>query len=365
MRRLMSIVTMLIIIGVGVAGYYYYGEPQERGDQPGNEQPVVTAKAASQKEAVDGLLSALRKKQYRQAYEFTSTDFKRSASLAEFIRFARHYDALIRNEKFLVTSTKEDGSSGKLEGVLVQGAHQAETSSYNFDKKRGRCIPKDDAKGIIRGLLTQATGRKSKVFFSLVNEGAEGWRVDNIDIKPLQVKSDNSINKLILAMQKKKKLDLSEKFDNVTSLYEINYPDNWSYKQINPGAVVFTGKPGSRSYFSTINVQTILTKQSGGNFETVEELVASIKNKVEESSRDVNIINEGPIDIKAKGGEEMRGYFVKLTYYYSGREYQQWQVVVKRDDDRAFYTWAFTSPKRTYVFDLPVAEEMFKTWKIY
>lgn len=154
-------------------------------------------------------------------------------------------------------------------------------------------------------------------------------------------------------------------YDNKDSKYSIKYPKDWVYDQSNPGTVIFSGKQGTPEYFSTVNIQTILTKKTGGDYDDVKAFMADINKQAKRESTDSKFLEHGPISIAGSNGIKLQGEYLIFTYKYKNIMFKQWQIVVLRNDGQVFYAWAYTSPVTQYEKDLPTAEAMLKTWSIY
>lgn len=154
-------------------------------------------------------------------------------------------------------------------------------------------------------------------------------------------------------------------YDNHDSRYSIKYPKDWVYDQSNPGTVIFSGKQGTPEFFSTVNIQTILTKKSGGDYEDVKAFTDDINKQAKKESSEAKFLEQGPISITAVNGLKMEGQYLIFTYKYRNIMFKQWQIVLLRNDGQVFYAWAYTSPVAQYDKDLPIAQEMLKTWVIY
>ncbi|RDI37274.1 hypothetical protein [Aquicella lusitana] len=158
---------------------------------------------------------------------------------------------------------------------------------------------------------------------------------------------------------------LTKTYDNQDSRYSIKYPTNWEYQIPAQGTVVFSGVEGTSAYYATVNIQTVLSKQTGGDFETVEAFMADIKKQALDEFQNAIFLDSGPISLSMPDGTEVKGEFLTFTYDYNGIAFKQWQVVLLRNDEQVFYAWAYTSPAAQYEENLTIAQAMLKTWSIY
>lgn len=93
-------------------------------------------------------LTALRQQDYEKAYSYTSNEFKKSASLEDFIKFVNDYPALRDNKNATFTTRSIDAAGS----------------------------------GVISGTLESSDGTTIPVTYMLVKENDQ-WRILNIDVK--------------------------------------------------------------------------------------------------------------------------------------------------------------------------------------
>lgn len=160
-------------------------------------------------------------------------------------------------------------------------------------------------------------------------------------------------------------VSLTNFYDNKDSHYSIYYPADWIYEAKEKGMVIFSGKEGTAAYYATVNIQTILTKRSGGDFSTLDEFVADIKKQTLQESPNASFIDKGSLTVPGPKGVKLKGQYLKFIYTYEGELFHQWQIVILREDANVFYTFAYTAPVDQYQADLGVAQTMLKTWSIY
>lgn len=158
---------------------------------------------------------------------------------------------------------------------------------------------------------------------------------------------------------------LTKVYDNHDSKYLIKYPSDWIYDESEKGAVVFSGKKNTPAYYTTINIQTVLTKKAGGDYSSVADLISDIKRQVLAESPKTNFVDRGKFEIPMKNGSNLTGQSLSFIYTYKGHIIQQWQVVVLREDKLVLYTWAYTAPIEQYNDNLSTAKTMLSSWMIY
>lgn len=267
-------------------------------------------------------LDAIKAKDYAKAYSYTSKDFQKVTTLPEFEQFVDNYSAL-KDNKSLSVSSRERNESGAM----------------------------------IKGIIYSKDGATTPIEYHLVKED-NAWKILSITVNP----AGPIVNETSTVSGPG---DLSQVYDNQDSHYAIKYPANWEYDTSSRGTVIFSGKRGTASYFSTVNIQTVLAKKTGGDFSTVDQFVKDLKKQASGLSAKVNFIEEGPIEFTEADGKKAKGQFLIFTYNYKGMIFKQWQVVILRNDGQVFYAWAYTSPAEQYDRDVAVAKAMLNSWSIY
>jgi|GEM_PF-1547666 len=254
-----------------------------------------------------------------KAYAYTSADFRSATSLKDFEDFIDHYPALKTNQSITITNKEIQKTSATINATL-----------YATDQSS---VPAE---------------------YLLVKEDNE-WKILGIQINPLKETANRDA----------KSIAVTNMYDNQDSRYVMKYPSSWEYEKANDGTVIFSGKPGTSAFFSTVNVQTVLTKKTGGDFANIKEFMSDIKHQAVDQSPGVRFVDSGTVEVVEKSGTKDPGEYMVFTYKYKGKEFKQWQVVVQRNDGQVFYAWAYTSPVQQYTDDLAVARAMLESWVIY
>jgi lipopolysaccharide export LptBFGC system permease protein LptF len=162
-----------------------------------------------------------------------------------------------------------------------------------------------------------------------------------------------------------KKVKLSKTFQNDELGFSIGYPADWEYTQPNAWTVVFSGKQDSEAYYSTVNIQSIASKQAGGKYGTVEEAMGDFKKQFLTAPQ-AKIIEEGASILTQADGTKYEGRYLIVTYLLEGAQLtQQDQRVFPRKDGLGFYAWAYTSPKDQYDKYFPIAESMLESIQLF
>lgn len=274
-------------------------------------------------------LSSLRAGNIQEAYSYTSKDFQKSTSMNEFKKFLNRYPSLKTNKSSFFNVRKVENSTGFVQGTLTS---------------------KDDA--------------KTPIEYQLIKEDGQ-WKILGITVKPTGTggidsgyKTDSTDN------NESSKQDSSSKlFEDKNNRFSIRYPTNWEYTKPEKGTVLFHGKEKTPAYYSTVNIQTVLTKKTGGNFSTVNELADDLKSQIMKRSSNAKILDQGDAQLPTNP-TKVQGKYLIFTYDYQGQSFQQMQFVLIREDNLLFYTWAYTSPKKQYKTYLPKAQTMYESWKI-
>jgi len=122
--------------------------------------------------------------------------------------------------------------------------------------------------------------------------------------------------------------------------------------------VVFSGKQGTEAYYSTVNVQSIASKQAGGKYGTTEEAIEDLKQQFLTDPQ-AKIIEEGTSTLTKADGTKYEGRYLIVTYLLEGKQLtKQDQRIFPRKDGLGFYAWAYTSPEDQYDKYFPIAKSM-------
>lgn len=161
------------------------------------------------------------------------------------------------------------------------------------------------------------------------------------------------------------KIVLLKSYRHRDAEFSIKYPSNWIYEESDNGSVVFSGEKNTLAFYSTINIQIVLSKKGGGQYKSVKDIIADVKNQILKESPQTTFLKSGPFVLTTSNGFKLDGEFLIFIYSYEGHIMEQWQVVIPKKDGLAFYTWAYTAPISQYSLFLPVADAMLTTWIIH
>jgi len=273
-------------------------------------------------DTVRNQLDALRAGDIQKAYSYTAKDFQKVTSLSDFEKFLDQYPSLKNNKSSSFSERQIENNMGTLKGTLT--AEDGAQTPIEY-----RLIKEDDSWKIL-GISAIQTGT-------------------GIEIKHNGDESSNN--------------SLTNMFDEKNNKYSIKYPASWMYEQPEKETVIFSGKKGTSAFYSTVNIQTVLSKKSGGKYSTVEEFIDSLKSQISEKATNGKILDQGKIELP-QNPMRFHGEYLVFTYTLHGEEFKQMQFVIARDDGLAFYAWAYTSPEKQYNENLPIAKGMYETWEI-
>lgn len=270
-------------------------------------------------------LDALRSGDIEKAYSYTSKDFQKATPYSVFKSFVDKYPSLKNNESSFFNEREIKNNIGTVKGTLTA---------------------KDGAKTPIEYQLIKEDGTWKILGMNLLPTGAS----TEVNNAPSQTSSDSSNN------------SLTQLYENQNSKYSIKYPANWEYEQPSKGTVIFSGKKGTPAYFYTVSIQTVLAKKTGGSFATVKEFTDDLKKQIVEQGTDGKILDQGEAELPQN--TKLHGEYFICTYKMKGHPIKQMQFVIFRDDEQAFYAWAYTAPESQYNLGLSVAKSMYESWVI-
>jgi hypothetical protein len=281
-------------------------------------------------DVVDNQLKYLRSGDYENAYILTSSEFQRTVPFDVFRDFADEHPVLHANADSSITSNIIKNNTGTLKTTL-----------------------------------TSKDGNSNKFVYTLIKED-EKWVILNIRLKAIEsgVSSTKKLpEKNINLVTADSAINLPKKFTNHDSGYSIQYPGNWDYQQPDAATVVIGGKQGTKSFDSTVNIQTVLTKESGGKYQSIKQLLDNLKKQAQEFTKNTQFYIENSITIDERPDRPaMKGLYTELTFTNNGKKYQQLVFVFLRPDKKVFYIWTFTSPVFMFNTDYPIAKAMFSSW---
>ncbi len=269
-------------------------------------------------------LAALRADNVVAAYSQTSKEFQNRTSLESFESFLERYPTVKNNETASFTSRKYEDDEGKVKALVK--AKDGSTTSIEYR------LTKEDGDWKILGLQVQGET------VSVVMQHKE--------------------------MKRNEPIILPNVFDDPLNNFSINYANNWTFDQPAKEKIIFSGKKGTSSSASVVNIQTIASINAGGNFKDTKEVLEDLKKQIKSQTSKIEVLGEGPVTLK-QHEKKFEGITFVFNYTYKNQEFKQMLVVVPSPDGKAFYVWTFNSTKNQFDIDLPVARAMLNSWVIH
>ncbi|MDR3492126.1 MAG: DUF4864 domain-containing protein [Gammaproteobacteria bacterium] len=281
-------------------------------------------------------LSSLKSGDIEKAYSYTSSDFQKATSLEDYKKYVKHYPIL---------TNYRNASATKLEKT------------------------NDNATAFF---TLRTTDTNTPVEFRLIKENGQ-WKILAMEIGKT-VAADNALVTVKTSIEFNDKakdkttspisIALPELYKNESNRYSVKYPSDWETEVIGKGSIVFSGKKGSPSYSTGINIQAILTKNTGGLYSTVSEHIDADKKELATQLTNVKFLDQGEVELP-QNPKQYKGEYLIFTYMNHGHEYKQMKFFILRDDKQLFYTWSYAAPIEEYNADLPINKAMFESWNIY
>lgn len=279
-------------------------------------------------DTVKAQLAAMRSGDIEKAYEYTSLDFKRETSYEVFKEFVDQIPALNDNVSSTFTTREIKNNQAFLQGTV-----------------------------------TSEDGSVTPIEYLLIYED-NSWKILGIKINPAApAATDESSAETDAASNEPAKPVGKLTFEDKEDKYSIDYPDNWYYEQPDKSSVMFSGKKGTQSYYSTVTIQVLPMKKSGGIYGDVKDIVADLKGQIKEKTTDVKFISEGDAELPTNPAKFKGKYFV-VSYTYKGQPMKKMQFIIVRPDGKVAYSWGYTTPADQYDMDLPTSKMMYESWKM-
>lgn len=156
---------------------------------------------------------------------------------------------------------------------------------------------------------------------------------------------------------------LTNTFDDAGLGYSISYPADWNWTKSKPHIVIFSGKKGTPAYYSTVNIQNLASTLMGGNFNSVDEVIAYFEKQFKAGAQNLQMTTPETFSFQS-GSKTITGKAFQMSYTRQNEEFQQLLVIFPRFDQKIFYAWMYTSSTADYEKYYPIALEMLNTWLI-
>lgn len=157
--------------------------------------------------------------------------------------------------------------------------------------------------------------------------------------------------------------ELSNVFEDAGLGYSIRYPGDWVYTKSKPYIVIFSGREGTPAYYATVTIQNLASTLSGGNFNTVDDVIAHFRKQLESGARDASMSTPEPFSVQADG-KTMSGKVYTVTYTRQNARFKQRMVIFARFDMQLFYAFIYTASVADYDTYYPIARAMLESWNI-
>lgn len=154
---------------------------------------------------------------------------------------------------------------------------------------------------------------------------------------------------------------LTQTFSTKDYGYTIQYPAGWHYIDRGKGVVVFKG---NEAYPLSVNIQTIYTKQGGGEYKSVKDLMNDFYTQVPMHTNDSKFYERKPIVLSEPDGTKLYGEQTTLSFREDGTTFKQWQVMLVNKDGNIFQAWAYRAPVEYFDSQYAAAAAMLNSWII-
>lgn len=159
-------------------------------------------------------------------------------------------------------------------------------------------------------------------------------------------------------------VELTNRFEDLTLGYSINYRGDWFYEKPDGQTVIFSGKKETDAYYSTLQIRNISSKNYGKGDNAAVILVDDLKNQFLNSDESGVVSETQNFDFTVEKGEKIKGYMFVAEYIFKNIAYRQWQLVIPRADGQLFYNISYTSSKDDYERYLPIIKAMIGSLEI-
>ncbi len=198
--------------------------------------------------------------------------------------------------------------------------------------------------------------RDNDVWFSLTRPD-EGWQLGEYEVGVYY--DEKSLARTSFSVVADE--DVSEKtfFYSGIGVY-WQYPNDWMYEYLNAWSILFSGYEGTDAYYTTVNIQNVLTTAGGGDYEDLEAHYEDYKSQIEAVDGTVTEYIEGEIE---SFGTVFQYFTFTTSYEQEDQDMQQKVYLIERDED-VFHQISYTAPSDLYDEYFEVFEEMMASIKI-
>lgn len=258
-------------------------------------------------------LIALQANDVDKAYSYMANETKVNVSLDNFKNYISHYPTMTNYKSISIPEKQINNDKGYAKVILETNDGEKITFEYNLTKENGI------------------------------------WKI--LAIHAPEVKLETQQNSTSAKL-----------FEDKTNHYTIQYPEDWHYKQSGEHSILFEGKEGTRSNYSSIIIQVVPAKVAS-EYKNVTVAMDEVKKQISTQRANVQISNSGPIELPTDP-KNIHGESCIITFNLKGHEMKQMLFILSRDGDKTLYSWTYISPVEQYNNDLPIAKAMYESWKI-
>lgn len=151
-------------------------------------------------------------------------------------------------------------------------------------------------------------------------------------------------------------------FQENTAGYTLEYPADWVYEKPDKATFVFSGKSGTRAYYSTVSFQNLNSDKSGGKYHDLDAVVSDLISQFQTAAR-FKMSGISPF-VYSKAGMRLTGKEFVVEYITDGTSFKQWVIVLPTPGGKLFRTWFYTSPADQYDEFLNIAKAILNSWTI-
>lgn len=260
-------------------------------------------------------LTALQANDVDKAYSYMADETQADVSLDKFKNYISHYPIMTNYKSISIPERQINNDKGYAKVTLETNDGKKTTFEYDLTKKNGV------------------------------------WKI--LAIHAPEIKLDT---------QQTSTSANANLFEDKTNHYTIQYPEDWHYKQSGKHSVLFEGKKGTRSNYSSIIIQVVPAKAASA-YKNVTAAMDELKKQISKQRTNVQILSSGPIELPTDP-KNIHGESCVITFTLKGHEMKQMLFLLSRDGDKTLYSWTYISPVEQYNNDLPIAKAMYESWKI-
>lgn len=284
---------------------------------------------------IEKQLIAARANNFQESYSYTAKDFQRSTSLDTFKQFLNQYPPLSHN------------------------------ASMSFSKRE-----MNNNRGVVVGTLKAEDGTVIRIQYLLIKENNQ-WKILGILINPKEAEQDAQANAFFetnVEISKSDKAASTPPETTSSDLFVYKDPKakfsaicmkSWDYGSKKVGSFFCTGKKGTDSYQTFINVHMIDAKKRDGKYLTIKEYIDSVKNQIIKIDPQAKFLDQGAAELP-QNPQQFKGEYFISTFSYKNQVFKRLEFIVSKDDHSAIYDWSYTSTVAQYDKDLPYAKKVYE-----